>query len=72
MAHPFENEDELYLVLMNDDGQYSIWPAFAEIPRGWTVVYEKNRRGECLDYIESHWSDMRPNRVKSTGEGKGR
>ncbi|MFD5204920.1 MbtH family protein, partial [Streptomyces sp. NPDC058375] len=38
MTNPFEDEDGAYLVLVNDEGQHSLWPAFAEVPSGWTVV----------------------------------
>jgi MbtH protein len=60
MANPFENEDGLYLTLVNDEGQYSLWPAFAEVPAGWTVAHGEDTRQACLDYIEENWTDMRP------------
>jgi MbtH protein len=60
MTNPFENEDSLYLALVNDEGQYSLWPAFAEVPAGWTVAYGEESRTACLDYIEENWTDMRP------------
>lgn len=60
MTNPFENEDDLYFALINDEGQYSLWPAFAEIPAGWTVAHGEDTRQACLDYVEEHWTDMRP------------
>ncbi len=36
------------------------WPAFAEVPAGWTVVHGAASRQSCLDYVEEHWTDMRP------------
>ncbi|MGH3784695.1 MAG: MbtH family protein [Pseudonocardiaceae bacterium] len=35
MMNPFENTRGTYLVLMNDDGRHSLWPAFIEVPAGW-------------------------------------
>lgn len=64
MNDPFENEQGTYIVLMNDEGQYSIWPAFLDIPAGWTVIYGKESRQLCLDYINSRWTGMSPNRLK--------
>ncbi|AZV50242.1 MULTISPECIES: MbtH family protein [Bacillus] len=64
MANPFENADGIYLVLINEEGQYSLWPGFIDVPSGWTVVHEQKGREACLDYIQSHWSDMRPNSLK--------
>lgn len=61
MSNPFEDENATYRVLMNDEGQHSLWPSFAEIPGGWRVVHEEDSRQACLDYVETHWTDMRPN-----------
>lgn len=61
MTNPFENTNGTYVVLINDEGQYSLWPAFALVPSGWRVVHEQNTRRKCLDYICSQWVDMRPN-----------
>jgi MbtH protein len=61
MSNPFEDENATYRVLMNDEGQHSLWPSFAEIPDGWRVVHEEDSRQACLDYVEEHWTDMRPN-----------
>ncbi len=60
MANPFENPDSAYLVLVNDEGQYSLWPAFIDMPAGWTVTYQSVKRDECIKYIDEHWTDMRP------------
>ncbi|MFH8407403.1 MbtH family protein [Streptomyces sp. NPDC018019] len=60
MTNPFDNENGTFLVLVNDEGQHSLWPAFAEIPEGWTSVHGEAGRQECLDYIDEHWTDMRP------------
>ncbi|GGV89047.1 MbtH family protein [Streptomyces massasporeus] len=59
-TNPFENDDARYLVLVNDENQHSLWPAFAEVPAGWTVVHGETGRQDALDYINDHWSDMRP------------
>ncbi len=60
MSNPFENEDGTYLVLTNDEGQHSLWPAFAEIPAGWSKVFGEADRAACLEYVEKSWTDMRP------------
>jgi len=59
-TNPFDDPDGTYLVLINDEAQYSLWPAFAEVPAGWRVVHSEDTRQTCLDYIETHWTDMRP------------
>ena len=60
MANPFDDENGVFLVLVNDEGQHSLWPAFADVPAGWTVVHGEDTRAACLDYIETNWTDMRP------------
>jgi uncharacterized protein YbdZ (MbtH family) len=61
MTNPFEDEDAVYHVLINEEGQYSLWPSFKEVPSGWTIVHESDNRAACLAYINQHWTDMRPN-----------
>lgn len=60
MANPFEDESATYHVLINDEGQHSLWPTFAEIPAGWYKMHGPDHRQACLDYVDSHWTDMRP------------
>ncbi|MEC0228899.1 MbtH family protein [Paenibacillus alba] len=60
MSNPFENTDESYLVLINEQGQYSLWPAFALVPAGWTPVFGQETREACLAFVDSQWTDMRP------------
>nr|AGS49786.1 MbtH protein [uncultured bacterium esnapd15] len=60
MTNPFDNEDGSFLVLVNDEGQHSLWPAFAEVPDGWTRVHGEAGRQECLAFVEQNWTDLRP------------
>ena len=62
-ANPFDNENGLFLVLVNDEEQRSLWPAFAAVPAGWTVEHGGPRGAErqaCLDFVERTWTDLRP------------
>jgi MbtH protein len=60
MTNPFEDENAIYHVLVNDEGQHSLWPSFKDVPQGWTIVHESDSRAACLEYINQHWTDMRP------------
>ncbi|MBO8193287.1 MbtH family protein [Streptomyces oryzae] len=60
MTNPFEDQEAEYLVLINDEHQYSLWPAAIAVPDGWSVVHGKDTRQACLDHVEQHWTDMRP------------
>jgi MbtH protein len=58
--NPFDDPDGRFLVLVNDEGQHSLWPAFAPVPAGWRVGLPEASRQDCLDWIERSWVDMRP------------
>ncbi len=60
MTNPFEDPDASYLVLINDEGQHSLWPVFADVPEGWETIFGEAARQDCLDFIEANWTDMRP------------
>jgi MbtH protein len=60
MSNPFDDEDGEFCVLVNDEGQYSLWPTFRDVPAGWTAVGPRGARQACLAYIEENWTDMRP------------
>jgi MbtH protein len=56
--------DAIYTVVMNDEEQYSIWPADRELPLGWHTVGKTGTREECLAYIQEVWTDMRPKSLR--------
>ncbi|MEU6072785.1 MbtH family protein [Micromonospora sp. NPDC047074] len=60
MSNPFDDDDAQFHVLVNHEGQYSLWPAALAVPAGWSVVLRDERRAACLDYVEAVWQDMRP------------
>lgn len=60
MTNPFDDENGEFLVLVNHEDQYSLWPNFRDVPAGWKPVGPKGKRRECLDWIEANWTDMRP------------
>ncbi|MFI0480786.1 MbtH family protein [Actinomadura sp. 9N215] len=60
MTNPFDDPDGRFFVLVNDEGQHSLWPAFIETPAGWTAVHGEADRASCLEYVERNWTDMRP------------
>ncbi|MBZ6227081.1 MbtH family protein [Streptomyces olivaceus] len=59
-TNPFDDADGRFLVVVNHEGQHSLWPSFAEVPGGWTVAFEENTRDACLAYVEANWRDLRP------------
>ncbi|MER6288601.1 MbtH family protein [Streptomyces sviceus] len=63
-SNPFEDDEAQFFVLVNNEGQYSLWPAFAERPPGWKRVLGPNGREHCLAFIEREWTDMRPQSLR--------
>ena len=60
MTDRSESNEAIYVVVMNDEEQYSIWPDDKRIPDGWRAVGTRGAKAECLQYIEETWTDMRP------------
>ncbi|MGK5533897.1 MbtH family protein [Streptomyces sp. URMC 129] len=69
MTNPFESVDAGYFVLVNAEGQHSLWPALIEVPAGWDVVHGEAGRQECVEFIETSWRDMRPASLIAAGPG---
>ena len=55
-----DKHQEMYLVLVNHEEQYSLWPSYKPIPLGWEAVGKERTKEECIAYIEEVWTDMRP------------
>jgi uncharacterized protein YbdZ (MbtH family) len=62
--NPFDDDNGRFPVLVNDEEQHSLWPAFAGVPAGWRVVDGEADRAACLDYIEQNWTDKPPKRLR--------
>jgi MbtH protein len=61
MSSSDEREDTtIYEAVVNDEEQYSIWPADRELPLGWKKAGKSGLKPEVLAWIEEVWTDMRP------------
>jgi len=49
-----------HAVVVNDEEQYSIWPAERDLPAGWRRDGFTGSEEECLAHIDETWTDMRP------------
>ena len=57
---PDREDTTVYKVVVNHEEQYSIWPEYKENPPGWRDCGKSGLKAECLEYIRSVWTDMRP------------
>jgi MbtH protein len=49
-----------YVVVRNEEGRYSIWPAGRALPAGWYDVGFSGTKDACLAHVDPVWTDMRP------------
>ncbi len=63
-GHPVDDQGTpdapSHKVVVNDEGQYSLWFLDRENPAGWTDAGKSGTREECLAFVEEVWTDMRP------------
>lgn len=60
MAWDEDKDATIYHVVVNHEEQYSIWPEYKALPKGWKTVGKTGSEQECLGYIKEVWTDMRP------------
>ncbi len=60
MTRDEKADNTIYKVVLNDEEQYSIWPADRDNPLGWRDAGRVGPKPECLEYIKTVWTDMRP------------
>ena len=56
----YDDGTQAYLVVLNDEEQYSIWPEGRELPPGWRAGGFTGTEADCLAHIDEVWTDMRP------------
>ncbi len=62
MSSPGERR---YQVVVNDEGQYSIWPVGRPVPAGWAADGPEGTEDECVAHIDHVWVDMRPRSLRN-------
>lgn len=67
-----EGKDDLtYNVVVNQEEQYSIWPANRQNAPGWKAAGKSGTKEECLAYIKEVWTDMRPLSLRKKMQERG-
>jgi MbtH protein len=61
-------DGQVFKVLVNDENQYSIWPAKKQIPEGWSAMSFIGSKAECSEFIDQTWTDMRPKSLRDQME----
>jgi MbtH protein len=60
MSNPFDDPDGQFFVLVNEEGQHSLWPDFASVPAGWTAAFGAAEREARINHVNTNSTDMRP------------
>jgi MbtH protein len=56
----------VYRVVVNHEGQYSVWLADRDNPTGWRDAGKTGTKAECLAFVKEVWTDMRPLSLRRT------
>lgn len=53
-----------YRVVVNEEEQYSIWPAGRDLPGGWRAESFEGSEEDCITHIDQVWTDLRPRSIR--------
>ncbi len=62
---PADWQDGPLKVVVNDEEQYSLWPADRANPPGWRDTGKTGTKAECLEYVKEVWTDMVPRSLRT-------
>jgi uncharacterized protein YbdZ (MbtH family) len=53
-----------YDVVVNGEGQHSVWLRAKQLPAGWEATGFSGTEEECLEHIAAVWTDITPRSVR--------
>lgn len=59
-----KNAPAEFVVVVNAEDQYSIWPASKQIPEGWEALNQRGSKQACIEFVNENWTDMRPRSLR--------
>jgi len=71
MADEEREDTRVYLAVVNDEEQYSIWLEGKALPNGWRAAGKSGTKSECLAWIKEVWIDMTPASLRASRPAKG-
>ena len=60
MSNPFDDRSGSFSVLVNDEDEYSLWPAAVDVPPGWRVARPAGTLDAARQHVDEVWTDLRP------------
>ena len=61
--------EPIFQVVVNAEGQYSIWLADRTAPAGWQDAGHVGPKESCLAFVDEVWRDMRPVSLREAMSG---
>jgi MbtH protein len=59
-----ETESRQYIVVINHEEQYALWPSHLAIPNGWRASGKSGVKEDCMAYVKEAWTDLTPYSVR--------
>ena len=53
-------DDITWIVLINEHGDHSLWPASRPIPDGWREIGPEGDADTCAAWVDAHWTALKP------------
>ena len=64
MSSDDRDGEPTYIVVVNDEEQYSLWPSHRSVPGGWRSTGMQGSKADCIDYVDRTWTDITPLSVR--------
>jgi len=69
MTDEDREDTRTYLVVVNHEEQYSLWPDGKALPNGWRAAGRSGTKAECLAWVKEVWTDMTPASLRAARGG---
>lgn len=69
MADTDNDQEGVFVVVVNDEDQHALWPEYSAVPNGWSVKFGPDKKTACLEYVKQNWTDMRPRSLREAAAG---
>jgi MbtH protein len=60
-----EPTEPQWRVVVNDEEQYALWPAYKDNARGWRDTGVSGSRAACLAHVRAVWTDLTPRSLRT-------
>lgn len=61
-----DKDGAIFVALVNDEDQYSLWPKSKPVPAGWTLTDIEGLKEACSAAVDEVWTDMRPRSLRAS------